>query len=498
MRIIEEIILKVGVDVTGLDDVRHAEDDLNGLERSTEDYSDSADKSTTATNSMGGAITGMAIAAAAATAALGIMIAKNIEAQTETLFMAEALGIGAQRLQDLQNLARSFGATAEDMVQGIKNINESISEAFVDQSGAKFDLFKELNIDLKEFQNLDADDQFIQFSKALNKVESQGRRTAIKLALMGEEGFKLSLVMKELGENSEKTLRDISGKGGDIDSEQILRFSQAWTDLKISIEGVTDGIADGLIPVLQGPLDFIEKRFDFIADSFSKIDLKQIAKDGVSAQQAFLRELERTGAGKIVGGEGVFKGDASFKFFTPEDRENEDKAERRRLEKILDVQKRARDQGKALRDFARKQEIDAEKKKNQKIESERIKQEERDKRLEDRNKQRRDREEKSAIRTLDNISRTRKRDRLSELKERQITGDLTGVEAGSEEAARLAAERAGFNPAERAEIAKLELELQQEENEKIESIRQTALDQLTELKKFNEGGTTKVITKRIK
>ena len=78
MRIIEEIILKVGVDVTGLDDIRHAEDDLNGLESGVEDYRDSADKSTTATNSMGGAIGGMAIAAAAATAAATAAIATFI------------------------------------------------------------------------------------------------------------------------------------------------------------------------------------------------------------------------------------------------------------------------------------------------------------------------------------------------------------------------------------------------------------------------------------
>jgi len=104
-RIIEEIILKLGVDLTGMEnDVANAADSLDGLADATEDYEGSAKKAGEESSLMGGAITGMAAAAAAATAVLGVMIAKNIEAQTETMQMAQALGVGAQRLQDLQNV----------------------------------------------------------------------------------------------------------------------------------------------------------------------------------------------------------------------------------------------------------------------------------------------------------------------------------------------------------------------------------------------------------
>lgn len=484
-RLIEEIILKLGLDLTGVEaGTKRVNDNLEDLEDGVDGYSDSAKASEAASDKMGGAILGVAAAAAAATAALGIMIAKNIEAQTETLHMAEALGIGAQRLQDLQNLARVFNAEADDMVQGIKNINESISEAFVDQSGEKFDLFKELNVDLAEFESLAPDQQFIAFAKALDGASTQGRRQAIQLAIMGEEGFKLSTTMRALGRDSEAALNKVANKGGDIDTEQISRFSEQWNLLKISIEGVTDGIVDSFIPVLQGPLDSAVKHFGETARIMAGIDFEGIAARAKEEAEAFNRELAQIrGPHLLINSQEAIEGE---------------KAERQRLTKELARQQEERRRGAGQRAFNRRQQVAEEQLKNRKIEEERKKQEARDKRAAQRVLDRQEREKNSAIRTIESIGRSKKKERLAELRDRQITGGLSAVEAGSSEAARLAAERSGININERAEIARLEREIAAEEKKIEEDQLKTARESLKALNKIADSGVTTIKTKRIK
>ncbi len=216
-KIVEEIILKVGVDTGGLEGkVGAAENAVEGLEDSVDDYTGTAKKAGVETDKLGASVeafkfdakslgapldksTGsldkftasikrnaaqinkskekranfikglraVATPALAAAAAIGIVVKQSLDAQVETINMANALGVSTQRLHDLQNLAETFNATSEDMVQGIKNISEISSEAFSAGSGEKFDMFKEINIDLEEFSKLSPDEQFIKFATAI-------------------------------------------------------------------------------------------------------------------------------------------------------------------------------------------------------------------------------------------------------------------------------------------------------------------------------------------
>ena len=477
-RIIEEIILKVGVDTSGIGSkVGNASDDFGDLEDSVKDY-DSAAKDTASTSKgLGIAVTGMAAAAAAATVALGVMIAKNIEMQTETIFMAQALGIGAQRLQDLQNVGRVFGATADDVTQGIKNINESASEAFKDQGGSKFELFKEMNIDLEKFNQLSPDQQFIEFSKALEETDDQGRKTAIRLALMGEEGFKLAVAMEEIAESGGKVVKEIGSIGGDIDSAQVKEFGEQWRLLGLSIDGVTDSIVDSFIPIIQGPLEKIVDVLSRYSKLKTDFDFEGIEKAAQDAQD--IEDALATGRG-IAG--------------TKEAKQAE-KEERARLVKHLADEDRRHERGRRLREFAHKQEVKEEEEKNRKIEAERRKQVERQARADKRVSDRKKRDEESAIKTIKSIGSARRRDRLSQLKERGESFGVGAVEAGSAEAARLAAERQLIDPDRRTQIDQLEAAIQEEELAIQEEQLKTAIQIRDTLRK--ERNATTIKTKRI-
>jgi len=477
-RIIEEIILKVGVDTSGIGSkVGNASDDFGDLEDSVKDY-DSAAKDTASTSKgLGIAVTGMAAAAAAATVALGVMIAKNIEMQTETIFMAQALGIGAQRLQDLQNVGRVFGATADDVTQGIKNINESASEAFKDQGGSKFELFKEMNIDLEKFNQLSPDQQFIEFSKALEETDDQGRKTAIRLALMGEEGFKLAVAMEEIAESGGKVVKEIGSIGGDIDSAQVKEFGEQWRLLGLSIDGVTDSIVDLFIPIIQGPLEKIVDVLSRYSKLKTDFDFEGIEKATQNAQDN--ENALATGRG-IAG--------------TKEAKQTE-KEERARLVEHLADEDRRHERGRRQREFAHKQEVKEEEEKNSKIEAERRKQQDRQARADKRVSDRKKRDEESAIKTIKSIGSARRRDRLSQLKERGESFGVGAVEAGSAEAARLAAERQLIDPDRRTQIDQLEAAIQEEELAIQEEQLKTAIQIRDTLRK--ERNATTIKTKRI-
>jgi len=186
-----------------------SEDGWNAMTKSMVKYTAKAKKARGASSALSSALKTIA-GIAAGGAALSI-VTDRVTALNEAALDAERLGVMATHLMTLQEVGKEFGATADDVTQGIKNINESASEAFVDQSGEKFDLFKELKIDLEKFTKLKPDEQLEEISRSLNGVDNQGRKTAISLALMGEEGFKLSNAMKELATNGPAAKAAVQG-----------------------------------------------------------------------------------------------------------------------------------------------------------------------------------------------------------------------------------------------------------------------------------------------
>ncbi len=289
-RLIEEIILKVGVDATSLNDslakiskrvlslntkfgklgdtTGKLEDDLSSAGDNAKKAGDKFDKLEDEINPLdkgfdkltkslkkynreakktkkesAGLSSGLKTVAGAAAGIVSVsLITDRINALTEAAQDADRLGIVTQNLIDLQNVGKSFGATAEDVTQGIKNINESASEALKEGKGGKFDLFKELNIDLNEFNKLKPDAQLESFSKSISGVQDQGRRTAIQLALMGEEGFKLSTTFDVLAESADAAKSKVRGFTGEIDPEQIKKMNDRLSETKLRFEGLANGL----------------------------------------------------------------------------------------------------------------------------------------------------------------------------------------------------------------------------------------------------------------
>lgn len=536
-RIIEEIILKVGVDTGGLaNKVGAAETAVDGLEDSVDGLTTTAKKAKTGTDKLGSSVeafkfdvkalgqpldksTGsldkftesirrnaaqvnkskesranfvkglksVRIPAAAAAAAIGLIVQRSIEAQVRTVQMANALGVSTQRLRDLQNLAKSFGATAEDLTQGLKNISEISSEAFSAGSGEKFDLFKEINIDLATFTKLSPDEQFIRFATAIEGVSKQGRKTEIQLALMQEEGFKLANTMESLAKNGEGALDVVRKLGGEINEKQVLELNKRWQEFSITMQGIILGLSDSLTPALQGALDVTKSTLGFFHDVGFEIGA---LIEGTSTWALRLEEINRR-LNETV--EIVQDEDIADQLYGPKAQD----AERKRKAAIRNIEKLTQDIRRAEASESRKI-FEVQAQQNKKIDEEKVKQETREKDFARRKKQREERDRKTAIASIRSIGLERLKDKLKELRERNIGGAaLSGVEAGSSEAARLESERDNINPALRGRIAGIENQIKAEEKRLEEEKLKTARDSLKQLKKIADKDTTTIRTKTI-
>jgi hypothetical protein len=227
---------QTGLAMSSLDkELDKTEDGWRNLSKALKKYEKDAKKANKSSGLLSGGI-GKLGAVVGVGAAIAV-VTDRITQMTETAQDADRLGVVTQNLANLQGVGKTFGATAEDVTQGIKNINESASEALADGKGEKFDLFKELNIDLVEFNKLKPDEQLESFSRSINGVENQGRRTAIQLALMGEEGFKLSTTMDELATNAEGAKAAVEKLTGTMKPETIKQFNQNIAIAKQRLDG---------------------------------------------------------------------------------------------------------------------------------------------------------------------------------------------------------------------------------------------------------------------
>jgi len=234
---------KTGVAMGDLDKkLDKTEDGWKSLTKALQKYKKESKGATKGTKSMSGGL-GMLGGALAGMASIAV-VTDRLSQLTQAGQDSKRLGIVTQDLIDLQNVGKQFGATAEDVTQGIKNINESASEAAADGTGEKFELFKELNIDLEEFNKLKPDEQLESFSKSINGVQNQGRRTAIQLALMGEEGFKLSTTFDELAKGADAAKDKVRGLTGAMDPEKIEKMNKRVQEMKLRFDGLINGVLD--------------------------------------------------------------------------------------------------------------------------------------------------------------------------------------------------------------------------------------------------------------
>ena len=240
--IFESIVLKVTADTDGL------EKELDGADSSMTGFAKSTAGSAAALVKWG------AVAAAAAIAATALLVKGQAEAVGEMDAFAKRLNINTQDLIELTAVAAQFGATAEDVGQGLKNVNERLADASLFKTGAAFDAIGLLGLDLEKIMKLDAHERFLEIADALSKVEDASTRVFLSLELGEEEFFKLAEVInlgKDGIEDAMKEARKFTGVLSKLDTKNIREMRLEASKSGIAFDSIFRTIAADVAPVMK-------------------------------------------------------------------------------------------------------------------------------------------------------------------------------------------------------------------------------------------------------
>lgn len=128
--------------------------------------------SSTSFNGLASASTAMAGVATATLALTSAMISYNRELEKQ----ATLSGLTVEQFQEMSFAASLAGATTDEFADAVNNLNLKINEATILNGGAAIDVFKNLNLDVKELQRLDPAAQFEKVGEALAGADEAARR----------------------------------------------------------------------------------------------------------------------------------------------------------------------------------------------------------------------------------------------------------------------------------------------------------------------------------
>lgn len=171
----------------------------------------------------------------------------------EIVDTSKKLRIGTQELQEMRFAAQRAGVPIEAMESGIVKLAKGMEEARQNGAGPFNDALKQLQIPLQSLDGASVTEQMGIIADALNKVEDNGKATAIAMDLFGKSGYELSPLLSE-GSSGIRKLTDDAHKLGFVLDEASLSAADLADDtleeLEISVRSAKAAIAGALMPTV--------------------------------------------------------------------------------------------------------------------------------------------------------------------------------------------------------------------------------------------------------
>jgi tetratricopeptide (TPR) repeat protein len=139
-----------------------------------------------------------AVVAAAGAGGIGLLVNRSLETTDSLDKMAIRVGIGVERLQELQFAARSSGVAFGDLETGLTKLNQKIGQAVSGNAeAAKF--FKDIGVSIRDSTGvvLDAGDLFPVFADKIKNAGDATERTRIQTEAFGKGGNALTAMLIE-------------------------------------------------------------------------------------------------------------------------------------------------------------------------------------------------------------------------------------------------------------------------------------------------------------
>jgi len=158
-----------------------------------------------------------------AAAAMTYAVLRTADAAGAVIDAADAIGISAAKLQELQYAAGLAGVGADTLNASIIRLSNNIGEGLAKGSGPAVEALKSLNIPIQEIVRSRPDEQFQRISQAILAIENPSQRVAASIELFGKQGPAILKVAEEL----EKVRRITEETGLGVTERDLVALDEA-------------------------------------------------------------------------------------------------------------------------------------------------------------------------------------------------------------------------------------------------------------------------------
>lgn len=176
--------------------------------------------------------------------------------------MSQKMGLSAEAYQEWDFILTHCGTS----VDGLQTSMKTLANAAADGTDSTKAALEKLGLSMDEVAAMSQEDLFSAVITGLQNMEEGTERTAIAADLLGRSATELGPVFNMTAEETESLRQQVHDLGGIMSNEAVKNgaaFQDALTDLKTSFSGVTNSMAEGLIPTLT---DLMNNVAAFIGD----------------------------------------------------------------------------------------------------------------------------------------------------------------------------------------------------------------------------------------
>ena len=225
---------------------------IDGLEKSLSDVDKATRKIGTSLKSVG---TQMAVAGAAITASLGLMVKKTADFGDELWDLKQRTGIAADTLSSFKLAADKSGTSLAGVALGLKFLGRNMAD--VAQGGEESaEAFRSIGVSVQDaagkLRPLDA--VLMDVADHFASMEDGAEKINLAIKLFGKSGTEL-IPMLNLGRVGIAELREEAKRLGIVISDEMAssadQFNDSMVSLKASLQGAGMVIGRSLMPVIQ-------------------------------------------------------------------------------------------------------------------------------------------------------------------------------------------------------------------------------------------------------
>ena len=207
----------------------------------------------TASLNMAKSVARGAAMAAAAVAAMGFALSKQVEKIDNVAKTARKLGTTVSTLQELQYAAERTGVSSTTLDMAMQRLTRRVSEAaggFGEAKGA----LRELGLNAAKLEKMPLDKQMEALADAFEGVDSQADKVRLSMKLFDSEGVAL---VNTLGAGSQglqdmaQEARDLGLTISELDAAQFEEMNDDITRMKTAASGVGSTFVRELLPAVK-------------------------------------------------------------------------------------------------------------------------------------------------------------------------------------------------------------------------------------------------------